>query len=151
MTTRVLLAGASAVALAAGLTAAFALDYRGGRSAYGDWQGDTPGLMRKISPEDVAAPLETPTAANRSKVVPKPADASLKAMPGFSVAPFATDLAGARVIRVAPNGDIFVSQSRPDGKITVLRPTKDGSKVEESETFATAMKDASRDSEASRS
>ncbi len=142
MTTRILLAGASAVALAAGLTAAFALDYRGGRSAYGDWHGDTPGLMRKISPEDVAAPLETPTAANRSKVVPKPTDALLKAMPGFSVAPFATGLAGARVIRVAPNGDIFVSQSRPDGKITVLRPTKDGSKVDESETFATAMKDA---------
>ncbi len=142
MNARLLLAASSAVALVAGLTASLALDYRGGASAYGDWHGDTPGLMRKIMPDDIAAPLATPSAANRSKVVPKPADAALKTMPGFSVAPFATGLTGARVIRVAPNGDIFLSQSRPDGKVTVLRPNKEGDKPEKSETFAEGMKDA---------
>ena len=139
---RVLLTAASAAALVAGIGAAIAMDYRGGRSAYGDWHGDTPGLMRKILPEDVEKPLATPSTANRSKVVPKPDDAKLQTMPGFKVEPFATGLAGARVIRVAPNGDIFLSQSRPDGKITILRPAKSGDKPESTSTFAEGLKDA---------
>src|SRR6516162_5543458 len=82
-------------------------DVRTGRSAYGDWQTDAPGLMRKITVDDLGPPLETPPTANRSRVVAKPADGVLKTMPGFSVAPFVTGMTGARVIRVAPNGDIF--------------------------------------------
>ena len=136
------LAVASGFALLGGASAAFALDYRGGASAFGDWHGDSPGLMRKIGPEDVAAPLATPSAANRSKVVPKPADAQLLTMPGFKVEPFATGLPDARVIRIAPNGDIFLSQSRPSGKITVLRPAKSGDKPEATEIFAAGLKDA---------
>jgi glucose/arabinose dehydrogenase len=142
MNARHYLAAASAAAIVCGLGAAYALDYRAGNSAYGDFHGDNPGLMRKISPEDIAAPLASPSAANRSKVVPKPADAALKTMPGFAVEPFATGMTGARVIRVAPNGDIFVSQSRPDGKVSVIRPSKDGAKADATETFATGMKDA---------
>ncbi len=142
MTARNLLAASSALALIAGVSTSLAIDYRGGNSAYGDWHVDTPGLMRKIEPGDVAAPLATPSAANRSKVVPKPADAALKTMPGFTVAPFATGLQGARVIRIAPNGDIFLSQSRPGGQITVMRASKDGSKPEMTETFTSGLKDA---------
>lgn len=136
-----LIAGVSA-ALVAGVSAAFALDSRGGNSAYGDWKTDSPGLMRKILPEDVQAPMATPSTANRSKVVPKPADAKIQTMPGFKVEPFATGVAGARVVRVAPNGDLFVSQSRPDGKISVIRPAKSGDKAETTEVFATGLKDA---------
>ena len=142
MNSHIHVAAASVAALLVGLSAASALDYRGGPSAYGDWHSDTPGLMRKIGPEDVAAPLATPSAANRSKVVPKPADAQLQTMPGFKVEPFATGLQGARVIRFAPNGDIFLSQSRPDGKITVIRPAKSGDKAEATSTFADGLKDA---------
>ena len=142
MKTRTLLTATSALALIAGVSAAIALDYRGGRSAFGDWHIDNPGMIRKILPEDVAAPLETPSSANRSKVVPKPADAALKSMPGFSVEPFATGVTGARVLRVAPNGDIFVSQSRPDGKISVIRANKEGDKAASTETFASGLKDA---------
>src|ERR1035437_1454541 len=126
MNVRILLAASSALALIGGVSASLAIDYRGGRSAYGDWHSDTPGLLRKVGPEDVVGPLETPAGANRSKVVPKPADAELKTMPGFKVEPFATGLTGARVLRIAPNGDIFLSQSRPDGKITVIRTAKGG-------------------------
>ena len=132
----------SFAALLAGVTAASALDYRGGPSAFGDWRIDSPGLMRKIGPEDVAAPLASQSTANRSKVVPKPADAKLQTMPGFKVEPFATGLQGARVMRIAPNGDIFLSQSRPDGKIAVIRPAKSGEKAETVETFAQGLKDA---------
>ena len=142
MNLRKRLASVSVVALFASVSAASAIDYRGGPSAFGDWRTDSPGLTRKIGPEDVAAPLASPSAANRSKVVPKPADAKLQTMPGFKVEPFATGLQGARVMRFAPNGDIFLSQSRPDGKIAVIRPAKSGDKPEAVETFAQGLKDA---------
>lgn len=142
MQQRIIAAAISTAALIAGIGAASALDSRGGKSAYGDWHSDSPGLMRKIMPEDVAAPLASPSAANRSKVVPRPADAQIQTMPGFKVDAFATGVAGARVIRFAPNGDLFVSQSRPNGRIAVIRPSKDGGKAETIETFAEGLKDA---------
>lgn len=136
----IVLAGA-ATALAT-LAVGAGLDVRVGKLAYGDWHADAPGVIRKIAVGDINAPLETPSAANRSKVVAKPADAKLQTMPGFSVAPFASQIEGARVIRIAPNGDIFVSQSRPAGKVTVLRPAANGEKPEAISTFAADLKDA---------
>jgi glucose/arabinose dehydrogenase len=116
-------------------------EVRTGRSAYGDWQTDAPGVTRKITVDDLNAPLETPVTANRSKVVAKPADAALKAMPGFSVAPFVTGMEGARVIRVAPNGDIFLSRSRPDGKVMVIRAKPGADKPDSIETFTSGLMD----------
>ncbi|MEA2947579.1 MAG: hypothetical protein QOI40_2909 [Alphaproteobacteria bacterium] len=134
----------AATSLAALLaTSALALgdDVRIGKEAYGDWQTDAPGVTRKIMVGDLNMPLETPSTANRSKVVAKPADAELRTMPGFSVAPFVTDMGGARVIRVAPNGDIFLSRSRPDGKVMVIRAKSGADKPDSVETFASGLKD----------
>lgn len=111
---------------------------RVGKAAYGDWHSDAPGVTRKITPADLAAPLETPSAANRSKVVPRPSDATLKAPDGFTVEPFITGMNGARVIRIAPNGDIFLSQSEP-GKIVVMRAADGASKPERTEVFAEGL------------
>ena len=91
--------------------AGFAQTVRTGTAAYGDWHSDAPGVTRKITPADLAKPLETPAKANRSKVVARPENAALKAPNGFTVEPFATGMEGARVLRIAPNGDIFLSQS----------------------------------------
>jgi glucose/arabinose dehydrogenase len=41
-------------------------------------------------------------------------------MPGFTAAPFVTGMSGARVLRVAPNGDVFLSRSNA-GTIMVIR------------------------------
>ncbi len=142
MKLRIFLAATSSAALITGAGSAMALDSRGGNSAYGDWKTDAPGLMRKIGPEDVVAPGTTPSTPNRSKVVPKPANAQIKTMPGFKVGEFATGVTGARVIRTAPNGDLFVSQSRPDGKISVIKANKAGDKAEAITTFADGLKDA---------
>ena len=98
---------------------------RTGSDAYGDWRTDAPGVMRRITPADLPAPGETPSTANRSKVVPKPANATLKTMPGFSVDALVTGMQGARVLRVAPNGDIFLALSRPEGKIVTIRTGTD--------------------------
>jgi glucose/arabinose dehydrogenase len=113
---------------------------RVGSAAYSDWRSDAPGVMRKITPADLPPPLSSPSTASRSKVIPKPADAALKTMPGFAVAPFVTGMTGARVLRTAPNGDIFLARSRPDGKIMVIRsgPDMSNPKVE---TFAADLSD----------
>jgi glucose/arabinose dehydrogenase len=131
----------SLAALLATTVLALADDVRTGKAAYGDWQTDSPGVTRKITVNDLNAPLETPVTANRSKVVAKPADAALKTMPGFSVAPFLTGMEGARVIRVAPNGDIFLSRSRPDGKVMVIRAKPGADRPDSVETFASGVTD----------
>jgi glucose/arabinose dehydrogenase len=128
-----LLLGLSGVALAQSPSAV-----RIGKAAYGDWHSDAPGVIRKITPADLLAPLETPSTANRSKVVSKPAGAALKAPEGFTVEPFVIGMRGARVIRIAPNGDIFLSQSEP-GKIVVMRAADGASKPESTEVFAEGL------------
>src|ERR1700733_11326211 len=124
--TKWVLTGIALTGLAA---SGFAQTVWSGKAAYGDWHSDAPGVTRKITPADLAAPLETLSAANRSKVVPRPADAALKAPEGFMVEPFVTGMKGARVIRIAPNGDIFLSQS-DSGKIVVMRAADGASKPE---------------------
>lgn len=74
---------ASMLVLIATSTFASAQGVRTGSSAYGDWQTDAPGVIRKITPADLPAPLASPLTANRSKVIPKPADAELKTMPAL--------------------------------------------------------------------
>ena len=62
-------------------------------------------------------------------------------MPGFAVTAFVTGMTGARVLRLAPNGDIFLALSRPEGKIMVIRAGADMSNPKV-ETFATGLRDA---------
>src|SRR5579863_10536106 len=111
---RILLAAAALCPVVAA-----AADLRTGPAAFGDWRTDAPGVIRKITPADLPLPqpAATPSSANRSSVVGKPAGATLQTMPGFSVEPFVTCLPGARVIRIAPNGNIFVALSRSEGRI----------------------------------
>ncbi|MBV9971150.1 MAG: PQQ-dependent sugar dehydrogenase, partial [Xanthobacteraceae bacterium] len=115
-----------------------AAEVRTGKAAYGDWQTDSPGVIRKITVGDIPAPLETPSASSFSRVVAKPAGASLSTLPGFTVAPFATGMGGARVIRVAPNGDIFVARSN-EGKVMILRAAPGAEKPDTVETFASGL------------
>jgi glucose/arabinose dehydrogenase len=110
-----------------------------GTAAYGDWRGDAPGVRRHMKAEDLPAPMATPSARNSVTVARPPEGAELKVLPGFSVKLFAVGLEKPRLMRVAPNGDIFVAESS-SGRIRVLRPTPDGSKVESNEVFATGLR-----------
>ncbi len=82
-----------------------------GRAAFGDWRADAPGVRRLIAPADLPAPYATPSAAHFSHIVARPASVMPRAPAGFSVDLFASNLDGPRVIRIAPNGDIFVAES----------------------------------------
>ncbi len=107
-----------------------------GEAAFGDWHTDHPGVRRLITPADIpAANLNKEnSAATAATIQPMPADAKPVVPPGFNVDLFATDLQGPRVIRVAPNGDIFVAESGA-GRITVFRAGADG-KVAERSVYA---------------
>src|SRR2546428_13875741 len=97
-----------------------------GAAAFSAIATEKPGLFRKITVADLPAPYATPSAANQSHLVPRPADASLQVPPGFQVQLFATGFEQPRELRTAPNGDVFVADSSA-GEIKVMHGmTKDG-------------------------
>ncbi|MGA2128276.1 MAG: sorbosone dehydrogenase family protein [Xanthobacteraceae bacterium] len=109
-----------------------------GKAAFGDWRGDLPGLRRKITAADLPAPYATRSASNFSSEVAKPRDAQPKVPSGFTIRVFANGLAGPRIIRAAPNGDIFVAETGA-GRIRVLRPSDNGETAKLTEVFASGL------------
>jgi glucose/arabinose dehydrogenase len=87
---------------------------------YGDWRMDAPGVTHKITPSDLPAPLASEPKASRSEVARRPEGAALKTLPGFKTEVLASGFDGPRVIRFAPNGDLFLSEST-GGRVRVLR------------------------------
>jgi glucose/arabinose dehydrogenase len=72
-------------------------------------------------------------------VVGKPADAGLSAPLGFQVKLLlASSLDQPRLIRVAPNGDIFIAESGA-GRVRVLRLSDGGEEVSRNELFAAGL------------
>jgi glucose/arabinose dehydrogenase len=109
-----------------------------GVAAFGDWRSDAPGVARKIAPADLPAPYVTTPAATRSEVVARPAGATPKTPPGFAAEIFAEGLDGPRVIRVAPNGDVFVAESN-GGRIRAYRLDAARAKPQETGVFAQGL------------
>ncbi|MDX6269258.1 MAG: hypothetical protein QOD28_481 [Acidobacteriota bacterium] len=91
-----------------------------GRAALGDWTTDAPGVRRRITTADLPRPFDTPSVDTGSRLVARPANAWPKVPAGFKVEEFANGLDNPRLVRVAPNGDIFVVESRP-GRIRIMR------------------------------
>jgi len=109
---------------------------REGKDAYGSWQADKPGTVRLIRPQDLPAP--GPASANVSHVVARPAGAMPQVPDGFKIELFAEGLNGPRNMRTAPNGDIFVAETRA-GRIRVLRVKDGANKPETNEIFARGL------------
>jgi glucose/arabinose dehydrogenase len=120
-------------------SAALAADgVRTGLAAYGDWRSDAPGVQRLITPADLPQPYATPSAANPSSSVPRPSGVLPKAPPGFSVDLFASGLSIPRVIRAAPNGDMFVAESG-SGRVLVFRSEGPNTTPAQPHVFATGL------------
>ena len=98
-----------------------------------------PGTKLKVDLAALAKPGDTPSKANSSRAVPKPADATLNVPAGFVVNIFAEKLSNARNMMVAANGDVFLAESRA-GKITLLRDADSDGKAEIIATFADGFK-----------
>ena len=109
-----------------------------GRDAMGDWRSDAPGVRRRITPADLPPPYATRSAHNGPHVVPPPPSAHPQVPRGFRVEPLPAQLDGPRLMRVAPNGDIFVAET-DEGRIRVLHAREGATKPEQLETFATRL------------
>jgi glucose/arabinose dehydrogenase len=109
-----------------------------GQDALGDWTTDAPGVRRKVTVDDLARPYDTPSANNHPRIVSRPEGAWPKAPEGFEVTEFAKNLAQPRVIVCAPNGDLFVAESRAN-RIRVLRDADGDGQPEVNEVFATGL------------
>jgi len=80
-----------------------------------DWRADAPGVQHHIKQSDLPTSV-TPTdpegsVANNVTVVPPPSGALPKVPEGFTVEVFASQLNKPRTLRIAPNGDIFLSET----------------------------------------
>ena len=91
-----------------------------GEQALGDWTTDAPGVRRKITPADMPKPFATDAANNSPKEVDRPAGALPRVPAGFKVELFAGGLHHPRMIRTAPNGDLFVAESEKN-QVSVFR------------------------------
>jgi glucose/arabinose dehydrogenase len=109
-----------------------------GKAALGDWTTDAPGVRRKVTLDDLAQPFATPSVENHPHIVRRPEGAWPKAPQGFEVTEFATQLVEPRVIVRAPNGDLFLAESRAN-RIRVFRDADGDGKPEVNQIFATSL------------
>jgi glucose/arabinose dehydrogenase len=92
-----------------------------------------PGQKIHVDMKALRPPYSPPSGANGPRTIPKPDAATLRVPRGFAVDVFADDLENARNVRVAPNGDVFVVQSKL-GRIVVMNDN--GGKAGTIKTFA---------------
>ena len=103
-----------------------------------DWQRQSPGMQHHFTADTLPAPFATKSAGNNPQVVAAPTNAALAVPPGFTVKLFASGLSNPRLLRTAPNGDIFIAETGR-GRIRVMR-TKDGAEAPtENEIFAEGL------------
>jgi glucose/arabinose dehydrogenase len=129
--------------LAAGIGSLASIDPKQaltGSSAFVSSTSVTPGTVRKIVPGDLPKPYATESATTKSKIVPRPEGALPKAPSGFDVALYASDLKTPRVLKVAPNGDVFLVETGAD-QVRVFRGLYSQGKPQQSSVFATGLRE----------
>jgi glucose/arabinose dehydrogenase len=129
-----------------------------GQAAFADWNQQQPGTRRKITVADLPQPKPEEAVNNTPHLIPKPADAWPVAPAGFKVTLYAGGDAAPmqradnketmaksggtftmpRLLRTAPNGDLFVSDPGA-GSILILRGMGANGKAAQIETFATGL------------
>jgi glucose/arabinose dehydrogenase len=109
-----------------------------GRSVFSDYRTDKPGKVHKIALGDLPAPFATTSANNNAKLSPRPEGAMPQAPSGYSVSLYASGLDNPRLLRTAPNGDVFLAESST-GLIKVFRSKPGVDKAEVTEVFAAEL------------
>ena len=133
-----------------------------GQAAFGDWDSQKPGVHRKITVADLPEPAPEQSVDNGPHLIPRPDGAWPIAPPGFKVTlyaggdfrpttrsssvdgkpaavpPASSIFREPRLMRTAPNGDIFLSDSHGD-KVYVLRGVGPDGKAQQISTFASGL------------
>jgi glucose/arabinose dehydrogenase len=104
-----------------------------------DYRGQRPGAVHHIRVGDLPPPNATRAVDNGPKLIPRPENAWPKAPAGFKVELYATGLANPRLLRTAPNGDVFVAESQP-GVVRAFRGVDSQGKAVKTATFATGLR-----------
>ncbi|HSB12325.1 MAG TPA: sorbosone dehydrogenase family protein [Blastocatellia bacterium] len=92
-----------------------------------------------IKLSELPAPQVLTGPRNQSRVIPKPDDAGLTVPAGFQISVFAeNDFKQPRGMALAPNGDVFVTESQGN-RITILRDSTGDGRVDERFEFATGL------------
>ncbi|HEY6768516.1 MAG TPA: PQQ-dependent sugar dehydrogenase [Candidatus Sulfotelmatobacter sp.] len=104
-----------------------------------DFRYEKPGTTRKITVKDLPAPFDTKSSSNGPDVVARPEKAWPIAPAGFKVELYAGGLNNPRLMRTAPNGDIFLAESEA-GRIRVFRGMTHDGQPEQMGVFAEGLK-----------
>jgi glucose/arabinose dehydrogenase len=131
--------GISLITLVGLCSTAGAETIRTGQEAFTDYSQEVPGVRRKLTPADLPKPYQTESSNNGPKVVPRPENAWPKCLPGFKIDLYATKLHNPRLIRVAPNGDLFLAESGP-GRIKVFHGITDDGKAQDTQIYADGLR-----------
>jgi glucose/arabinose dehydrogenase len=99
-----------------------------------------PGMFRKISVSDLPKPYAT-SSARDTKLANRPAGALPQVASGFKVELYLDNLKQPRQIRIAPNGDFFLTETSA-GEIKVIRGRGADGKPQQVQTFATGQRGA---------
>jgi glucose/arabinose dehydrogenase len=129
-----------------------------GQAAFTDWNQEAPGVRHRITVADLPEPNPSEAVQNTAPIIPRPANAWPIAPPGFKVTLYAggdgkpnqrSDNIESMVVtpgtflmprhlRIAPNGDLFLSDSGT-GTLYVLRGVTSAGKAAMIEKFATGL------------
>ncbi len=103
-----------------------------------DYRYERPGLTRHITLSDLPAPYASESADAAPKIVARPPGAWPKVPHGFKVTLYATGLNNPRLMRRAPNGDIFLAETAA-GNIKIFRGMTPSGKPAQVSVFATGL------------
>src|SRR5712692_3546545 len=78
---------------------------------FSDYRGQKPGTLHKITAADLPAPYTTKSVDEGPRLVDRPQGAWPQVPEGFKVQLYASQLEQPRLIRTAPNGDLFVANT----------------------------------------
>ncbi len=112
-----------------------------GRAALVSTTRPEPGTFRHITTADLPEPYATKSVSTVSRIVPRPDGVVPQAPPGFTVQLYQAGLSQPRIIAVAPNGDVFVMETRA-GRIRLLRGVGADGTAAQSFVFATGFVEA---------
>jgi glucose/arabinose dehydrogenase len=105
---------------------------------FANYKTQAPGVTRKITLADLPKPYATESVDNGADVVRRPSDAWPQAPTGFKVEQFASKLDNPRLLRTAPNGDVFLAESDA-GEIKIFRGLTSDGKPEQTQVFASGL------------
>jgi glucose/arabinose dehydrogenase len=109
-----------------------------GQDAFTDAAHESPGIRRHLIVADLPAPAQQESVDNGPTLVPRPESVLPIAPKGFKVALYATGLDNPRLLRTAPNDDLFLAESET-GKIKIFRGIGPDGKAKQLSVFAEGL------------